>query len=75
MSSCEIEQDTMGIQYGEKIMNAGWNPAVALICELLQLPANKPIVMTTELPEMEALADVSTAISLIFMKKMYTYQR
>jgi hypothetical protein len=35
MSSSEIEQDAMEVEYGEEIMSAGWNPAVEKVCELL----------------------------------------
>jgi hypothetical protein len=35
MSSSEIEQNAMEIEYGEEIMSAGWNPAVEKVCELL----------------------------------------
>jgi hypothetical protein len=50
MSSIEIEQDAMEIEYGEEIMNAGWNPDVDTFRELLQLPTDKQMAMAAELP-------------------------
>lgn len=35
MSSSEIEQNAMEIEYSEEILSAGWNPAVDKVCELL----------------------------------------
>jgi hypothetical protein len=75
MSSIEIEQDAMETEYGEEIMNAGWNPAVETFRDLLQLPTDEQMAMAAKLPEMETLKDVSTAISEIFLRKLYSYKR
>jgi len=78
MSNYEIEQDAMEIEYGEEIMCAGWNPAVDLVCEQLQLvPADEQeqLDMATDLANLNTPADVSAVISEIFLRKMYSYQR
>jgi hypothetical protein len=61
MSSYEIEQDAMeSEEYGEEIMNTGWNPAVDLVCGL---------------QEIEPSADVTTSVvAEIVLRKMYSYQ-
>lgn len=76
MSSYDIEQDAMESEYGEEILSAGWNPAVDLVCEqLLQIPTDEQIAMAAELPTLDSAADVSTAVSEIILRKMYSYQR
>lgn len=70
MNSFETEQETMEIEYGEEIMNVGWNPAVELVYELMQVPTDKQMAMVAELPEMETLDDVSMAVSDLFLRKM-----
>lgn len=76
MSSYEIEQDAMEIEYGEEIMSAGWNPAVDLVCEqLLQVPTDEEMSMAAELAMLNTPDEVSTAVSEIFLRKMYSYQR
>jgi hypothetical protein len=76
MSSYEIEQDAMEIEYGEEIMSAGWNPAVDQVCEqLLQIPTEEEIAMAAELPTLNTAEDVSSVVSEIFLRKMYSYQR
>ena len=75
-SSYEIEQAAMEIEYGEEIMCAGWNPAVALVCEqLLQVPTDEEMSVAAELAVSNTPADISTAVSEIFLRKMYSYQR
>jgi len=61
MSSYEIEQDATEFEeYGEEIMNTGWNPAVDLVCGL---------------QEIETPADVTTSVvAEIVLRKMYSYQ-
>jgi len=76
MNNYEIEQDAMETEYGEEIMSAGWNPAVDLICEqLLQIPSDEQMALAAELPTLNTAEDVSTAVSEIFLRKMYSYQR
>jgi len=62
MSSREIEQDETEFEdYGEEIMNSGWNPAVDLV---------------SGLQEIETPADVTTdVISEIVLRKLYSYQQ
>ena len=67
MSSYEIERDPVGAEYGEEVMYAGWNPAVALVCQQQMVaPANRHMGMTAEL----AMVDVES-----FLRKMYACQR
>ena len=76
MSSYEIEQDTIEAEYGEEIMSAGWNPAVDLVCQQLQLaPTEEQVAMVADLALLDTPSDVSMAISDIFLRKMYSYQR
>ena len=79
MSSYEIEQDAQDVmenEYGEEILSAGWNPAVDLVCEqLLQIPTDEQMAIAAELPMLDSVADVSTAVSELFLRKMYSYQR
>jgi len=76
MSSYEIEQDAMESEYGEEIMSSGWNPAVDMVCEqLLQVPTDEQMAMAAELPTLNSVDEVSTAVSEIFLRKMYSYQR
>ena len=62
MSSHEIEQDATEVEeYGEEIMNSGWNPAVDLV---------------TGLQEIETPVDVTTAVvAEIVLRKLYSYQQ
>ena len=62
MSSHEIEQDETELEeYGEEIMNSGWNPAVDLV---------------TGLQEIETPTDVTTdVIAEIVLRKWYSYQQ
>lgn len=74
MNSFESEPDAIEvISYSDEIMNVGWNPAVELVCEILQVPTEEEMARAAEIPEMET-EDVSAAVSEIFMRKMYSYQ-
>jgi len=76
MSSYDIEQDALESEYGEEIMSSGWNPAVDLVCEqLLQIPTDEQMAMAAELPTLNSVDEVSSAVSEIFLRKMYSYQR
>ena len=76
MSSYEIEPDVMETEYGEEIMSAGWNPAVDLVCEqLLQVPTVEQMAVAADLTTLDSAEEVSTAISELFLRKMYSYQR
>lgn len=58
MSSYEIEQNTTMIEYDEEIMSVGWNYDVELVCGL---------------QEIETSANVSTSVSEIILRQMYSY--
>lgn len=76
MSSYEIEQDAMEIEYSDEILSAGWNPAVDLVCEqLLLVPVDEQVALVADIVALDTPADVSMAISEIFLRKMYSYQR
>jgi len=64
MSSYDIEQDENTFEeYGEEIMNTGWNPAVEMVCGL------------QEVQEIEAPVDVTTSVvAEIVLRKLYSYQ-
>jgi hypothetical protein len=67
MGNYEIERDTLETEYGEEVMYAGWNPAVALTC--LQRPighANEQATMPIDI----AAADVG-----LFLRRIYACQR
>ena len=67
MSSYEIERDSMEAEYGEEVMCAGWNPAVALICQQqMVVPTDKQMAMP---------ADLATVNAELFLQRMYTCQR
>lgn len=67
MSSYEIERDSMEAEYGEEVMCAGWNPAVALICQQqMTVPTDKQMAMPT---------DLATVNAELFLQRMYTCQR
>jgi hypothetical protein len=67
LSSYEIEHDSMGPEYGDDILYAGWNPEVDLVCQQLQL------VPTTEQRAMPT--GLTAVIVELFLAKMYAYQR
>jgi hypothetical protein len=73
MNNFETDQDTLEIEYGEEIMNVGWNPAVELVYKLIQVPTDAQKAIVDELPKMGTLADVSTAVSDLFLRKMNSY--
>ena len=61
------EHDAMAEKYGEEIMCAGWNPAIALVSQQ-QLLA--PTTRQTTVP-----ADLATVDIESFLREMYIYQR
>jgi hypothetical protein len=67
MSSYEIESETMGPEYDEEILCAGWNPEIDSVCQQLQL---EPATQQLDMP-----ADLSTEVAELFLRKMYSYQR
>ena len=67
MSSYEIERDSMEEEYGEEVMYAGWNPAVALARQQqMVVPTGRQMSMPAELAAVDAE---------LFLQKMYAYQR
>jgi len=67
MSNYEIERDSMEAEYDEEVMCAGWNPAVALVCQQqLLVPTDRQMTMS---------ADLATVNAELFLKNMYAYQR
>ena len=67
MSSYEIERDSSEAEYGEEVMCAGWNPAVALVSQQQMVAmANRDASMPAELAAMDAE---------LFLQKMYAWQR
>ena len=62
MSSYEIEQEAKEFEeFGEEIMNTGWNPAVDLVCGL---------------QEIQTSVDPATAVvAEIVLRKMYSYDK
>jgi len=76
MSSYEIEQDIVDVEYGEEILSAGWNPAVQLVCEQLQdVPTHEHVSLAADFSKLDSVDDFSTAISDMFLSKMYSFQR
>ena len=67
MSDYEIESEPLDIEYGDEILDAGWNPEVDSVCEQLQL------VPTGE--QMALPDDLTTVAAELFLRKMYSYQR
>ena len=65
MSSYEIEQDAMEIEYGEEIISAGWDPGVDLVCEQLQqVPTDEQIMVAADITTQNSEDDVSAAYRL-----------
>lgn len=67
MSHYEIQRDFMEAEYGDEVMYAGWNPAIALMCLL------PPIVATYKLASIPSGRAILNADA--FMRKMYACQR
>lgn len=67
MSSYEIERDSMEAEYGEEVLCAGWNPAVALVCQ------QHPFVPTNE--QINVPTDLAMVNAELFLQRMYIYQR
>ncbi|MBI5659628.1 MAG: hypothetical protein HZC43_08785 [Nitrosomonadales bacterium] len=67
MSSYEIEQNPVEEEYGDEVMFAGWNPAVALLHQqAVAESADRQAAMP---------ADLATVDAESFLRKMYAYQR
>jgi len=67
MSSLEIEQETIESEYGDEILDAGWNPEIDSVCQQLQL---ETAIEQHDMPD----ALKAEAMEL-FLRKMYSYQR
>jgi len=59
MSSYEIEQDEMEVEYGVEVMSSEWDPEDELFCGLQEIGTS---------------AEVSSVASAICLRKMYSYQ-
>lgn len=67
MNSYGTEYDAMEEQYGEEVMCANWNPAVALVSQQqFLIPTERQAIMPPDL----VTADVE-----LFLHQMYTHQR
>ena len=72
MSSYEIEQDAIEVEYEDEILCTGWNPAVDLVCEQLsQIPADKCIAMEADFSTLSSEDDISVGISDIFLRNRW----
>ena len=70
MSSYEIEQDEMEIEYGEEIISSGWNPAVELVSEQrLQVSTDERLMKAADLNALNSEDDVSAAYRLYVFRK------
>ena len=68
MSSYEIERDdAMEAEYGAEVLCSGWNPAVALECQLHLLAATNP--------QMAMPSSLAAVDAEVFLQKMYAFQR
>ena len=67
MNDYEIEREELDVEYGEEIMNTGWNPDVELVREQLQIA---PTGEDRAMPD-----DLVSAAAEIFLRKMYFYRR
>lgn len=66
MNGCDIEYAASMIErYGEEIMNAGWNPQLALM-------GTSPLAQSTHA---NLLSDFAGMDIDAFVKKLYEYQR
>lgn len=66
MSDHEIEHDESADEYGDEIMNTGWNPDVDSVHKQLQIvPGSEP----TRMPD-----DLASVSAEIFLEKMHSYQ-
>jgi len=76
MSSYEIEQAMLEMDYAEEIISNGWNPAVDQVCEqLLQMPVEERKADTPDLAMLGSIDDLSAEVEEIFLRKMYSYQQ
>ena len=75
MISDQTDQSGIEIEYGEEILSAGWNPAIELACEMLQVPNKVQMTAAADLAALKSVEDVSAGVSEIFLKKIYTYQQ
>lgn len=73
MSSYEIERNDT-ITYGDEVMCAGWNPALALHSQVESSSAMPPDMLAMEARVfMERMFDIEVDAE-VFLQKMYTYQ-
>lgn len=66
MSDYDSEADSIDAGYDDEILCAGWNPDVDLVCQHLPLePSDTHMAMP---------ADLTTEVSELFLRRMYSYQ-
>lgn len=66
MSDYDIEAGLIDAGYDDEILCAGWNPDVDLVCQHLPLePSDTHMAMP---------ADLTTEVSELFLRRMYSYQ-
>ena len=66
MGNYEIEADSIAAEYDDEIMCAGWTPDVSLACQYLPLESSDT--------HMGMPADLTTEVSELFLRRMYSYQ-
>lgn len=72
MSNYELEYETLkyetiGAEYSDEILCAGWNPEIDSVRQQLQLvPSSEQLAM----PE-----GLATDVAELFLRKMYSFQR
>lgn len=65
MNGDKIEEPSVDVEYGDEILNTGWNPAVNLI--------NQEHI---DMPEKAAMPpDLTAEVIEVFLRKMYAMQR
>ncbi|MFZ2542133.1 MAG: hypothetical protein WAW75_10245 [Gallionella sp.] len=75
MDDFGTELELMELEYGEEIMSAGWNPTVDVVCEQLMMAwAEEESAVAADILSLNTTDEVSTAVSELFMRKMYSYQ-
>ena len=75
MSNYEIEQEAMDLEYSEEILCSGWNPTFDLACAQLMLsPSKQQLAESANILALSTPDEISTAVSELFLRKVYSYQ-
>jgi hypothetical protein len=67
ISSYEIERGSVEAEYGDEVMCAGWNPAVALMCQYQSFVSTNKLTTTP--------IDFAMVNAELFMQRTYAHQR